>query len=142
MAGKAYITAIVFKWARESAKMTEEVAASKIAVSIDKFREWENGDDYPTIRQAQTLAKAYRRPFALFFLPDVPTDFQPLQDFRKTGSRELSTSSIFIIREIQQKQFSINIWTAMVIPGSQFLKIFILILLGKLPLISQIQNTV
>ncbi len=104
MAEKAYITAKVFIWARESAKMTEEIAASKVAVSIDKFKDWETGEDYPTIRQAQTLAKAYRRPFALFFLPDVPTDFQPLQDFRKTGSKELSTSSIFIIREIQQKQ--------------------------------------
>lgn len=104
MAEKAYITAKVFKWARESAKMTEEIAASKVAVSIDKLKDWETGEDYPTIRQAQTLAKAYRRPFALFFLPDVPTDFQPLQDFRKTGSKELSTSSIFIIREIQQKQ--------------------------------------
>jgi len=104
MAEKAYITAKVFKWARESAKMTEEIAASKVAVSIDKFKDWETGEDYPTIRQAQTLAKAYRRPFALFFLPDVPTDFHPLQDFRKTGSKDLSTSSIFIIREIQQKQ--------------------------------------
>jgi len=104
MADKAYITAKVFKWARESAKMTEEIASSKVAVSIDKFKDWENGDDYPTIRQAQKLAKAYRRPFALFFLPDVPNDFQTLQDFRKAGSKELSTSSIFIIREIQQKQ--------------------------------------
>lgn len=104
MAEKAYITAKVFKWARESAKMTEEIAASKVAVSIDKLKDWEKGEDYPTIRQAQTLAKAYRRPFALFFLPDVPTDFQPLKDLRKTGSKELSTSSIFIIREIQQKQ--------------------------------------
>lgn len=51
MADKAYITAKVFKWARESAKMTEEIAASKVAVSIDKFKEWENGEDYPTIRQ-------------------------------------------------------------------------------------------
>lgn len=104
MADKAYITAKVFKWARESAKMTEEVAASKVSVSIEKFKEWEIGDDYPTIRQAQTLAKAYRRPLALFFLPDIPFDFQPLQDFRKAGSKELSTSSVFIVREIQQKQ--------------------------------------
>ncbi len=104
MADKAYITAKVFRWARESAKMTEEIAASKVAVSIDKFKEWENGEDFPTIRQAQTLAKAYRRPFALFFLPEVPLDFQPLQDFRKAGSKELGTASIFIIREIQQKQ--------------------------------------
>jgi Zn-dependent peptidase ImmA (M78 family)/transcriptional regulator with XRE-family HTH domain len=104
MADRAFITAKVFKWARESAKMSEEIAVSKIAVSIEKLQEWENGDSYPTIRQAQTLAKAYKRPFALFFLPDIPSDFQPLQDFRKKGAKELSTSSIFIIREIQQKQ--------------------------------------
>ncbi len=104
MADKAYITIKVFKWARESAKMSEEIAASKVAVSVDKLKEWENGLDFPTIKQAQTLAKAYKRPFALFFLPDVPNDFQPLQDFRNAGSKELSTSSIFIIRELQQKQ--------------------------------------
>ncbi len=104
MAERAFITAKVFKWARESAKMAEEIAASKVAVSVDKLREWEAGENFPTIRQAQNLAKAYKRPFALFFLPEIPNDFQPLQDFRVAGSKELSTSSIFIIREIQQKQ--------------------------------------
>lgn len=104
MAERAYITPKVFKWARESAKITEDIAAKKVTVSVEKFREWEKGESQPTIRQAQALAKAYRRPFALFFLPDIPSDFQPLQDFRKKGSKELSTSSIFIIREIQQKQ--------------------------------------
>jgi len=104
MADKAYITGTVLEWARLSARMTEEVAASKVAVSVDKLIAWENGDENPSIRQAQKLAKAYRRPFALFFLPEVPDDFQPLQDFRISGSKELSTSSVFIIREIQQKQ--------------------------------------
>lgn len=104
MADKAYITPKVLKWARESARMTEEIAAAKVSVSIEKLKEWEEGTNQPTIKQAQTLAKAYKRPFALFFLPDVPRDFQPLQDFRKTGSKNLTTSSIFIIREIQQKQ--------------------------------------
>jgi Zn-dependent peptidase ImmA (M78 family)/DNA-binding XRE family transcriptional regulator len=104
MADKAYITPNVLKWARESARMTEETAAAKVSVKVDKLKEWEEGTNQPTIRQAQTLAKAYKRPFALFFLPEVPRDFQPLQDFRKSGSKELTTSSIFIIREIQQKQ--------------------------------------
>jgi Zn-dependent peptidase ImmA (M78 family) len=84
--------------------MSESTAAAKVLVSEEKLKEWENGLSQPTIRQAQTLAKAYKRPFALFFLPDIPRDFQPLQDFRKKGSKELATSSIFIIREIQQKQ--------------------------------------
>lgn len=104
MANKAYITPEVLKWARESAKISEEVAAAKAAVTVEKLRKWENGEELPTIKKAQTLAQAYRRPFALFFLPDIPSDFQPLQDFRKENSKELSTSSIFIIREIQQKQ--------------------------------------
>ncbi len=104
MADKAYITPNVLKWARETAKMSVETAASKVAVSADKLKEWEEGISQPTIKQAQVLAKAYRRPFALLFLPNVPRDFMPLQDFRKKGSKSLSTASVFIIREIQQKQ--------------------------------------
>jgi len=104
MAEKAFITPNVLKWARESARMTESIAAAKVSVTIEKLQEWENGISQPTIKQAQTLAKAFKRPFALFFLPEVPRDFQPLQDFRKSGAKSLTTSSIFIIREIQQKQ--------------------------------------
>lgn len=104
MADKAYITPNVLQWARESARMSEEVAAAKVSVSAERLKEWENGTEKPTIHQAQTLAKAYKRPFAVFFLPEAPRDFQTLQDFRSTGSKSLTTSSIFIIREIQQKQ--------------------------------------
>lgn len=104
MAEKAYITPNVLKWARESARISEEIACVKVSVSVEKLKEWEDGTSLPTIRQAQTLAKAYKRPFALLFLPEIPRDFQPLQDFRKSGSKPFNTSSIFIIRETQQKQ--------------------------------------
>jgi len=104
MGDKAHITPDVLKWARESARMSKETAAAKVSVTVEMLKEWELGTTQPTIRQAQTLAKAYKRPFALLFLPEIPKDFQPLQDFRKKGSKELTTSSIFIIREIQQKQ--------------------------------------
>jgi Zn-dependent peptidase ImmA (M78 family)/DNA-binding XRE family transcriptional regulator len=104
MADKAFITPKVLKWARESAKISEEAAAGKVSVSIERLQEWENGISQPTIRQAQALAKAYKRPFALLFLPEIPRDFQPLQDYRKADAKPLSTASIFIIREIQQKQ--------------------------------------
>lgn len=104
MGDKAYITPNVLKWARESARMTEEIAAAKASVTVSKLKEWEEGTSKPTIKQAQTLAHAYKRPFALFFLPEIPRDFQPLQDFRKKDSKALGTASIFIIREIQQKQ--------------------------------------
>jgi Zn-dependent peptidase ImmA (M78 family)/transcriptional regulator with XRE-family HTH domain len=104
MAEKAYITPKVLKWARESARMTEETAASKVSISVEKLQEWESGTTQPTINQAETLAKSYRRPFALFFLPEIPRDFQPLQDYRRKSAKPLGTASVFIIREIQQKQ--------------------------------------
>lgn len=104
MADKAYITPHVLKWARESARMTLATAALKVSVAEDRIAEWESGADQPTVRQAEALAKLYKRPFALFFLPEIPRDFQPLQDFRRNDAKPLSTGSIFIIREIQQKQ--------------------------------------
>ncbi|MDX2048776.1 MAG: XRE family transcriptional regulator [Chitinophagaceae bacterium] len=104
MSDRAFITPKVFKWARESARMSLEEASAKVSVSSDKLNDWEEGTSQPTIKQAEALAKAYRRPFAIFFLPDIPRDFQPLQDFRRKTAKKLGTASTFIIREIQQKQ--------------------------------------
>ncbi len=104
MVERANITPIVLKWARETAKMSEAEASSKVSVKIEKLQEWESGISMPTINQAQKLAKSYQRPFAILFLTEPPKDFHPLQYFRKKGSIALSTSSIFIIREIQKKQ--------------------------------------
>ncbi len=104
MVDKAFITPNVLKWARKSAKMSKKTAADKVRVPVEKLKEWEEGTNEPTIRQAETLATAYRRPLALFFLPEVPRDFQPLQDFRRKTAKPLGTASIFIMREIQQKQ--------------------------------------
>jgi len=83
MVERAFVTSKVFIWARESANIAEDIAAIKVGVTVKKFKEWEAGESFPTIRQAQALAKLYKRPFALFFLPEIPNDFQPLQDFRK-----------------------------------------------------------
>ncbi len=104
MVDKAPITPKVLRWARESARMSEGDAASKVNVSVDRLRDWEQGNDMPTMKQAEKLAHSYKRSFALFFLPDVPKDFEPLKDFRRKNAIPLGTASVFIIREIQQKQ--------------------------------------
>lgn len=84
--------------------MNLETAAKSIPVSPEKLAQWESGASKPTIRQAEVLAKTYKRPFALLFLPKPPLDFTPLQDFRRKVAGPLSTSSVFIIREIRQRQ--------------------------------------
>ncbi len=104
MAERASITPEVLKWARKTAKISEMDAAAKVSVKVEKLIEWENGESLPTVNQAIKLAKSYQRPFAVLFLPEPPLDFQPLQDFRMSGSKEISTAVTFIIREIQKKQ--------------------------------------
>ncbi len=104
MADKAFMTSEILKWARESARISVEDAAKKVSVSPERYLTWEDGNDFPTIRQAKILAKSYRRPFSLFFLPEIPKDFQPLQDYRRDSSKKLDTASIFIIRDVQEKQ--------------------------------------
>jgi Zn-dependent peptidase ImmA (M78 family) len=104
MADKAMITPKVLAWARTTAGMSVEVSAAKASVDPSRLILWERGETYPTMHQAEILAKAYRRPLALFFLPDIPYDFTPLNDFRSQKAGHLGTASLFIIREMQQKQ--------------------------------------
>jgi Zn-dependent peptidase ImmA (M78 family)/transcriptional regulator with XRE-family HTH domain len=110
MGDKAFITPAVMKWARESAKISPERAAAKVAVTARKIHEWEQGIDQPTIRQAKLLAEMYKRPFALFMLPKPPRDFTPLRDFRRKNAAPLTTASVFIIRELQEKQAWTHEW--------------------------------
>lgn len=79
--------------------------AFKTKVKEGKIELWENGNNLPTINQLEKLSKLYRRPISIFYLPEPPSDFQTLRDFRKGGNlKEFSTALTFIIRDIQSKQ--------------------------------------
>jgi len=106
MKNKAIITPNILRWARETSKMSIETVALKIKVKEEKIDLWEKGDNYPTINQLEKLSKLYRRPISVFYLPEPPSDFQTLRDFRKSRDlNEYSTALTFIIRDIQLKQF-------------------------------------
>ena len=112
MAEKAYITPEILKWARVSAKISLEKAVATISKTCtkEKIEEWESPKckDFPTISQAEKLAKLYRRPLSVFFLPTIPTDFQTLRDFRSKKHGDFSTALIFMMREIHEKQHWIS----------------------------------
>lgn len=82
---KALVTPSVLRWAREAQGLHVETVAEKLKRSVAEIEAWESGDDAPTLAQARNVAKLYRRPLAVFFLPDVPKSFQPptLADFRR-----------------------------------------------------------
>ena len=80
---KALITPEVLKWAREKRiKLSLEHAARKLKVKREHLAAWENGTASPTITQLKKIANVYKTHVSLFYLPQPPTGFQPLTDYR------------------------------------------------------------
>jgi len=106
MREKAYLTPELLKWARITAKMKSSEVAHKLKLSPEKFDSWESGEEYPTIKQAEKLSKLYRRPLAVFYLPEPPKDFQTLRDFRrKENQEEYSTALTFLYETFSRNKF-------------------------------------
>ncbi len=72
----------VLVWARQKAGLSVEAAARKVLVSAQRLSQWESGESLPTVKQLRRLAGAYKRPLAIFCLPEPPRDFAPLSDMR------------------------------------------------------------
>jgi transcriptional regulator with XRE-family HTH domain len=68
--------------------LSTEAATKKLGISSERLFSWESGDARPSVAQLRTAATVYKRPLAVFFLPEVPKDFQPLRDFRRLPDSE------------------------------------------------------
>ena len=80
---KALITPEVLKWARERRiKLEIDYAAKKLKADPERLEAWENGTEQPTFVQLKKIAKLYKTHISIFYLPEPPTDFQPLTDYR------------------------------------------------------------
>ena len=103
---EALITPSVLKWARERSGFSVEVAAKKIGRPVAEILMWENGESRPTIPQARKAAEAYKRPLAVFYLPEPPRDFETLRDFRSLPvghSPEFSSELSLLVRTAQYR---------------------------------------
>lgn len=73
----------LLRWARETAGLRPEQAAKRIGVQPGRVIEWEEGRLRPTVSQLRKAADVYKRPLAVFFLPEPPAQPAPLHDFRR-----------------------------------------------------------
>lgn len=80
---EAMVNSRLLVWARESAGLAVEQAARKASVKPQRLVIWERGEGLPTVNQLRNLAGVYRRPLAVFYLPEPPKDFRPMHDFRR-----------------------------------------------------------
>lgn len=84
----APVAPALLNWARESIGLSVDDAAKKIGAKPERVAAWEAGEDSPTVAQLRKLAGAYKRPLAVFFLPEPPRGFMPLHDFRRLPGAE------------------------------------------------------
>jgi Zn-dependent peptidase ImmA (M78 family) len=101
---EALVEASLLVWARRSAGLDLETAARKVPVTPERLAGWERGDGRPTIGQLRKLAGAYKRPLAVFYLPEPPTEFQALRDFRRLAGEAPSSESSQLLFQVRLAQ--------------------------------------
>jgi Zn-dependent peptidase ImmA (M78 family)/transcriptional regulator with XRE-family HTH domain len=89
----AFIQPSLLIWARESAGLGVDQAAQRSHVKPERLASWERGEFRPTIAQLRKLGEIYKRPIAVFFLPEPPKGFDAQHEFRRLPSLSMETES-------------------------------------------------
>jgi Zn-dependent peptidase ImmA (M78 family) len=104
-------------WARETMGLDVASVAKKLKVPTEKIETWEAGKANPSLAQLRRLADLYKRPLAVFYLPERPRDFQPLRDFRRMeyGRRhENSPNLMLAIRRAEdRREWALELYEAL-----------------------------
>lgn len=101
---EAFVQPQLLAWARGSAGLELEAAAKKAQVKPEKLESWERGERRPTIKQLRKLGNVYKRPIAVFYLPEPPVGFQALRDFRRLPGTIVTTESPELRLQIRRAQ--------------------------------------
>jgi Zn-dependent peptidase ImmA (M78 family)/transcriptional regulator with XRE-family HTH domain len=101
------ITGAVLRWARDEAGLSVAALAEQLTVSAEQIRQWEIESEAPSKGQVTKLAKALRRPSAVFFLPAAPARGSISPSLRSApglGDKPLQGDDIRAIRRAQRQQ--------------------------------------
>ena len=118
---EALVNPPLLVWARERAGYALERAAEKFRLGrksveerLETLRRWETGEARPTLRQAQELAKLYKRPFTIFFLPQPPHDPPVQSEYRRLRGVKPGNESPelrFALRDLRRRRdFAIELF--------------------------------
>lgn len=112
MSEKLPINFEILKRARLSCNISIEDVAMKLNKNKQIVEDWENGVSSPTYIQLEKLAyEIYKRPVALFFLPEFPEEADPKVDFRTLSGNiveNLPTQIINMYKKAKVFQFNLE----------------------------------
>ena len=87
---KVSVNPEILRWARETAGLSIDVAAKKLAIGATKdlapeqrLIQLENGDEQPTRALLLKMVKQYRRSLLIFYLSDIPQKGDRGEDYRR-----------------------------------------------------------
>lgn len=106
---KALIAPALITWARETAGFSLAEAAERLKVAEEQLASWESPDseESPSIPQLRKLATIFKRPLAVFYLPEPPTKFEVMRDLRRlpgAGLRHFSSALQLEIRASAERR--------------------------------------
>ncbi len=99
----------ILKWAREHSGYSIEMAAKALNKDESFISNCESGDSSLTYVQLERLADKYKRPVALFFLPNPPEE-QNLTEklaLRSSDVKRLKPKTLFLFRQAYSRQLSL-----------------------------------
>ncbi len=100
----------ILKWARERSGYSVEAAAKTLNKKKSFISECEAGDRAPTYVQLEKLADKYKRPVALFFLPNPPEEpkLEEKLALRNRDVKKLEPRTLFLFRQAYSRQLSLT----------------------------------
>jgi Zn-dependent peptidase ImmA (M78 family) len=102
----------IMQWARKTIGLSIEQVASKIKRPASYIEAWESGSSTPSYFELEKLAyNIYKRPLALFFLPEPPDEVTPMKEFRTLPDIDLQTlhpDTYLQIRHARAYQIALN----------------------------------
>jgi len=90
----------LLRWARERSGLE----AADLVERFPKYEAWESGDEQPTFRQLEKIARKTLTPFGYFFLSEPPEEKLPIPDFRTLRGRPVKRPSPNLLETIYAMQ--------------------------------------
>jgi Zn-dependent peptidase ImmA (M78 family)/DNA-binding XRE family transcriptional regulator len=106
---KAIIAPALITWARETAGFSIAEAAERLNIDEVQLAAWEKEGDAssPSIPQLRKLAALFKRPLAVFYLPEPPRKFEVMRDLRRlpgAGPRQFTPALQLEIRAASERR--------------------------------------
>jgi Zn-dependent peptidase ImmA (M78 family)/DNA-binding XRE family transcriptional regulator len=98
------VTPEIVKYAREYSGLSLEDVAKKYGPTVtpQTIRDWENGNDRPTISELEKFANLTSRPTALFYFPAPPKEEPPQKSLRTLPEKMRTQLSPQLIKMLQR----------------------------------------